>query len=109
MRLITVTEESAAESVGGPNASWVNLIHETLIRSKGQTDEGEPQPYWQTLWQYIEQNQERAARRERLHLQAREWEERKGLGKLFGLASWVDEGNMLARQGCTCMATNLSG
>ncbi len=41
-----------------------------------------------TLWQYIEQHKDRAARRERLRLQAREWKERKGLARLFGLAGW---------------------
>jgi formylglycine-generating enzyme required for sulfatase activity len=47
-----------------------------------------PQPYWPTLWAYIESNRKRAARRERLSLLAREWQERRGLARLFGLAGW---------------------
>jgi hypothetical protein len=53
LRLITVTEE-AGKSLG--EGRWVNLIHETLIRSKGVDAAGKPQPYWPTLWSYIEKN-----------------------------------------------------
>jgi formylglycine-generating enzyme required for sulfatase activity len=85
LRLITISEEGArGVSEGG---RWVNLIHETLIRSKG-VDAAKPQPYWRTLWTYIEKNKERAARRERLQLLAREWKDRKGWARLFGLAGW---------------------
>ena len=45
-------------------------------------------PYWPTLWNYLEQHQYRAARRERLRLLAREWQVRKGLARLVGLADW---------------------
>jgi Sulfatase-modifying factor enzyme 1/TIR domain len=76
LRLITITDEGR----------WVNLIHEMLIRSKGLDAAGKPQPYWPTLWDYIEKNKERAARRERLHLLAREWKDRIGFSRLFGLA-----------------------
>jgi hypothetical protein len=51
VRLITVTDEGC----------WVNLIHETLIRSKGLDAAGKAQPYWPRLWNYIEQHRERAA------------------------------------------------
>jgi len=93
VRLITVSEEvagadAAAEVPDKGKGRWVNLIHETLIRSKGPDDKGKPQPYWPTLWRYIEQHKDRAARRERLQLQAREWRSRKGLARLFGLAGW---------------------
>jgi len=77
LRLITVGDNGA-----------VNLIHETLIRSKGLDAAGKPQPYWPTLWAYIEKNKERAARRERLQLMAREWRDRKGLTRMLGLAGW---------------------
>ena len=66
LRLITISEESR----------WVNLIHETLIRSKGLDAEGKPQPYWQTLWDYIELHKERAAWRERLQADMRTWLEK---------------------------------
>jgi len=62
LRLITVGDNGA-----------VNLIHETLIRSKGLDSAGKPQPYWPTLWAYIEQHKERAAWRERLRSDMRMW------------------------------------
>ncbi len=69
---------------------WVNLIHETLIRGKGVDEKGVPLGYWPTLWNYIEANKDRAMRRERLELQAREWAGRRGLARLVGLAGWRD-------------------
>jgi formylglycine-generating enzyme required for sulfatase activity len=63
VRLITITDEGR----------WVNLIHETLIRSKGLDAAGKPQPYWPTLWEYIEQHKERAAWREQLQRDMRMW------------------------------------
>ena len=45
LRLITVGDNGA-----------VNLIHETLVRSKGLDDDAKPRPYWPTLWNYIEQH-----------------------------------------------------
>ena len=62
LRLITVGEEGS-----------VNLIHETLIRSKGLDAAGKPQPYWPTLWNYVEQHKERAAWRERLREDVGTW------------------------------------
>jgi formylglycine-generating enzyme required for sulfatase activity len=93
LRLITVTEEEASaddtsEEADRGDGRWVNLIHETLIRSKAWNEKGKPLPYWPTLWSYVEANQDRAARRERLQLQAREWQSRKGPARLFGLAGW---------------------
>ncbi len=64
LRLITVTEEASGlgEAVaGGP---WVNLIHETLIRSKSADAEGKPRPYWPTLWDYVERHKAEAVSRE---------------------------------------------
>ncbi|MDG4594615.1 MAG: SUMF1/EgtB/PvdO family nonheme iron enzyme [Candidatus Contendobacter sp.] len=85
LRLITVTEEAAG---GDTTGRWVNLIHETLIRSKRLDATSKPQPYWPTLWTYIEQHKKRAARRERLQLLAREWKDHQGFARLFGLAGW---------------------
>lgn len=96
LRLITVTTSGRAAAdveaadPAGKGAGWVNLIHETLIRSKGSSTEGKPQPYWPTLWNYVDQHKERAAQREHLQLLARQWKERKGLARLFGLAGWLD-------------------
>lgn len=62
LRLITVGDEGS-----------VNLIHETLIRSRGFDAAGKPQPYWPTLWNYIGQHKERAAWRERLREDTAAW------------------------------------
>ena len=87
LRLIMVTDDT--EKNKGPDGGpWVNLIHETLIRSKGKDAAGKPQPYWPTLWNYIEKNKARAARQERLQLMARDWNDRSGLGRYFSLAGW---------------------
>lgn len=77
VRLITITDEG----------QWVNLIHETLIRSKGLGADGKPQPYWPTLWEYIEQHKERAAWRERLQADMQTW---LGKGKAPGF-QWSHE------------------
>jgi formylglycine-generating enzyme required for sulfatase activity len=90
LRLITVTEEAEAGNPAQNKVRWVNLIHETLIRSKNASGEGKPQPYWPTLWQYIEQHKEQAAQHEHLELLARQWKERKDLARLFGLVGWWD-------------------
>ena len=66
MRLITITEEGR----------WVNLIHETLIRSKGLDAAGKPQPYWPTLWDYIEKHRERREWLERIEGATRIWLEK---------------------------------
>ena len=101
LRLITVVDEAqrgttsrahdqpeGGTTPGAPDR-WVSLIHETLIRSKGLAA-GKTQPYWPTLWNYIEQHKDQAARRERLQHLVREWKDRKGLGRLLGLAGWVE-------------------
>ena len=90
LRLITVTKEADGAAKPGADGRQVNLIHETLIRSKAPDAQGRRQPFWPTLWTYIEQHKDRAARRERLRLLAREWQERRGLGRLVGLAGWQD-------------------
>ena len=88
LRLITVTEDAGKGGSPSVDGRWVNLIHETLIRSKGLDSAGNPQPYWPTLWTHIESHKDRAARLERLQLLAREWKDRKGLARLFGLAGF---------------------
>ena len=77
LRLITVIEEAADNDQAGRDASnakgsWVSLIHETLTRSE-LDDQGRTQPYWPTLWNYVEEHKERAARREQLRADARTW------------------------------------
>jgi formylglycine-generating enzyme required for sulfatase activity len=82
-RLITVTQDALDVDCK------VNLIHETLIHSRVDTD-GNMRPYWPTLWNYIEQNKGRAALLERLRSQAEEWKKRKRLVRLFTRAKWRD-------------------
>ncbi len=87
LRLITVTDEITTDAGTKARERWVNLIHETLIRARAPDTVGaETKPYWPTLWHYIEQHKHRAARRERLQLQAREWQARTGFSRQFGLA-----------------------
>jgi hypothetical protein len=89
LRLITVTEDAEGSTTAGVGGRWVHLIHDTLIRSRGSDVDGNPRPYWPTLWRYIEENKDRALlheaariftaiRRRRLRLQAQEWQYRKG-------------------------------
>jgi formylglycine-generating enzyme required for sulfatase activity len=98
LRLITVIEEAATQNKGW----WVNLIHETLIHSKGTSSEGKPHPYWPTLWNYIDEHKQNAARYEHLQILAREWKERTGLSRLFGLAGWS---NIIAFHGLAVPAS----
>ena len=88
LRLITVSEEAVGDKPSANRRGWVNLIHETLIRSKSLDEKGRPQPYWPTLWRYIEHHKRRAARRERFQLMAREWQSKRGPRRLTGLAGW---------------------
>jgi len=90
LRLITVSEGGTDGEKSGQGHAWVNLIHETLIRSKGLDAAGNPQPYWPTLWSYIEANKNRGPERDRLERLALEWKERRGLGRLTGLAGGRD-------------------
>ena len=72
----------------------VNLIHETLIRTRRAEQRTQSNakptdlPYWPTLWNYIEASKARAPQRERLQTLARDWKNRTGLGRLLGLAGW---------------------
>lgn len=98
LRLITVTKESTVgdqtkHSGAATGERWVNLIHETLIRQAPPDASGQAQPYWPALWNYIDKNKHRAQRRERLRLQAHEWHKARGLGRIFGLASWASVGS----------------
>lgn len=90
LRLITVTEDQVNGQRSGQSHSWVNLIHETLIRTKGLDAEGKPDPYWPTLWDYIEAKKERGPERERLERLALDWKDQRGLARLGGLAGGRD-------------------
>ncbi len=73
LRLITVTERTEGDEDAQRDGRWVSLIHETLIRSKGLDPEGKAQPYWPTLWNYVEQHKQRAALGQQLQADARNW------------------------------------
>jgi formylglycine-generating enzyme required for sulfatase activity len=79
LRLITIAEDNS-----------VNLIHETLVRAKGPDAAGKLRPYWPTLWNHVERQKQLAPRRDRLELLVQEWQGRRGLARIFGLASWSD-------------------
>jgi hypothetical protein len=83
LRLITISG-NATEAADADR--WVDLIHETLIRKKPPDAAGQSRPYWPTLWDYIDANKDRAARREHLRVLARSWDARRGPSRLFGLA-----------------------
>lgn len=87
LRLITVTD------------GYVNLIHETLIRTKGLDTKGSPDPYWPTLWQYIDANKRRAALKQRLGMAASEWDQKRGVRRLLGLSNWVDLASLVGMKG----------
>ena len=68
LRLITVADEEGAASSPADTEPSVNLIHETLIRSRKMEEGGQPRPFWPTFWDYIEQNRGRAAAQDRARL-----------------------------------------
>ena len=76
LRLITVTEEAGQDEPSQGDSRWVNLIHETLIRSRGLDAEGKPQPYWPTLWTYIERHKKRAVAIRQIKADTRTWLEK---------------------------------
>jgi tetratricopeptide (TPR) repeat protein len=89
LRLITVTGEAGKDKLAKIEG-WVNLIHEMLIHSKLDPD-GKAQPYWPTLWSYIEKNKELKAVRARLQLRVGEWAAAKGApAKAKRLATGAD-------------------
>jgi hypothetical protein len=95
VRLVSVTRESAEAEAGGPpalnNGSYVDLIHETLIRMRGRDPTtGKRFGYWRTLYDYVERNRDRAFYREQLARQAREWQASRGFARWRRLAGWGD-------------------
>lgn len=78
LRLITVTTEA-----GQPQ---VDLIHETLVRSRNSGADGKPRPYWPTLYEYVEANRDRDLRRQQLTLASDTWDQARGLSRFLQLA-----------------------
>ena len=69
---------------------YVDLIHETLIRARGKDALGKPQPYWPTLYNYIDKNRNREIHRQQLRFQTARWQQSGVLGSPWHLAGWRD-------------------
>ena len=72
LRLITIVGGEPGRTAR-EREQWVDLIHETLIRSKGPDAEGRPRPYWPTLWRYLKRHRDRAAWRDRVRTETQVW------------------------------------
>lgn len=98
LRLVTVGHEHDGagqqvpdDSQRSANHSYVDLIHETLIRLRGRDPEtGKRIGYWRTLYDYIERNRDRSFYRDQLARQAREWQAGRGFARSWRLAGWGD-------------------
>ena len=78
LRLITLKEEQELQHV--------DLIHETLIRARAKDKMTRKLVgYWPTLYDYIEKNRDRDIYRQQLKLETTQWQQSKGLGRLWNL------------------------
>ncbi|MFM8342537.1 MAG: SUMF1/EgtB/PvdO family nonheme iron enzyme, partial [Methylomonas sp.] len=84
LRLITSFKENHSNSL------FYDLIHETLIRARGDDKTGQLMPYWPTLFNYIQQNRNRGFYRQRLEEQAHHWQTSSGLKRWWRLAGLND-------------------
>jgi hypothetical protein len=82
LRLITTSKEG--------EAAYVDLIHETLLRRRtpGNFAGATPQPYWPTLYKFVEDNRDRPVLREQLAMQIQRWQRAGRLSRWFHLAGW---------------------
>jgi formylglycine-generating enzyme required for sulfatase activity len=102
---------SAASATHAAQAVEVDLIHETLVRSRRRTDSGtlsasatagtaaSPRPggdrvatvpHWKTLWDYVEAHADRSHWQDRLDHAFALWQARRSWRRLFGLPGWDD-------------------
>ncbi len=78
LRLITIKQEQKQQ--------YVDLIHETLIRARAKDEKtGKLIGYWPTLYDYIEKNRNHDIYRQQLELESAQWQQSKGLGRLWNL------------------------
>ena len=84
LRLVT----TSAEGEGKSQVVHVELIHETLLRARGQGSAAAPVPYWPTLYHYIEANRDRDVLRQQLALQIERWKKGGRVTRWFHLAGW---------------------
>lgn len=69
LRLVTIEDLRHAD--GGVDARVVDLIHETLIRARGSGSDR--QPYWPTLFAYVQAHRDRPLLRQQLTYRAERW------------------------------------
>ncbi len=78
LRLITPSKEQ--------DQHYVDLIHETLVRARGKDEKtGKLTGYWPTFYDYIEKNRDRDLYRQQLAHESKQWQQSKGLGRLWNL------------------------
>ncbi len=78
LRLITLNPEQ--------DQHYVDLIHETLIRARSKDEKtGKLTDYWPTLYGYIEKNRDRDLYRQQFIHESKQWQQSKGLGRLWSL------------------------
>jgi hypothetical protein len=82
LRLVSAGREREAD------VAYVDLIHETLIRSRGRSTDGKPMPYWPALYDFIEKNRDRDVLRQQLKLQVERWQASGRTARWFRLAGW---------------------
>lgn len=69
LRLVTI--EQLRDAGAGAEARVVDLIHETLIRARGSGSDR--QPYWPTLFDYVQAHRDRPLLRQQLTYRAERW------------------------------------
>ncbi|MCO6427009.1 SUMF1/EgtB/PvdO family nonheme iron enzyme, partial [Nitrosomonas communis] len=78
LRLVTLSQEQEKQ--------YVDLIHETLIRARSKDPQtGKWLGYWPTLYDYIEKNRNRDIYRQQLKYEAEQWQQSKGLARVWNL------------------------
>lgn len=101
LRLITVSEPRHDNNGNGATANtshnvkqqddtqrYVDLIHETLVRSRGEDEKtGKPVGYWPTLYNYIDDNRDNDMHLQQLQYQSKCWQQSSLLGKWAILAT----------------------
>jgi formylglycine-generating enzyme required for sulfatase activity len=95
-RLITTHSERGLNrretaSLAAPGSEiFVELIHETLVRARDKGPEGKPEPYWPTLFEFVDAARTRDIYLPQLELQVERWKNSNWLGRWRGLASRQD-------------------
>ena len=87
----TLTPSPSPGGRGEQEGGFVELVHEMLVRPSDRKDaQGRAIGYWPTLFNYVFDNRDRDYQRQQLQVDAQRWQERKRLGRWFGLAGWRD-------------------